>query len=109
LAAWAGVGLTHINALRVTVMMKLLSGVGPDVSRFATARRFCSWLGLCSGANIIDGKVLSSGTQRSAKRAQQVLKLVEQSLSQSGSRRPGLPDQSRTDDDVRSAICILGP
>lgn len=49
LANWAGVDLTRINGLGVTVVMKLLSEIGPDVSRFASVKHFCSWLGLCPG------------------------------------------------------------
>ena len=36
LANWAGVDLTRINGLVVTVVMKLLTEIGPDVSRFAS-------------------------------------------------------------------------
>ena len=85
LANWAGVDLTRINGLGVTVVMKLLSEIGPDVSRFASVKHFCSWLGLCPGTKISGGKVLSSGTKRSANRARQALKLAAQSLCRSES------------------------
>lgn len=85
LANWAGVDLTRINGLGVTVVMKLLSEIGPDVSRFASVKHFCSWLGLCPGTKISGGKVLSSGTKRSANRARQALKIAAQSLSRSDS------------------------
>jgi transposase len=85
LANWAGVDLTRINGLGVGVVMKLLSEVGPDVSRFASVKHFCSWLGLCPGTKISGGKVLSSGTKRSANRARQALKLAAQSLWRSES------------------------
>jgi transposase len=85
LADWAGVDLTRINGLGVTVVMKLLTEVGPDVSRFATVKHFCSWLGLCPGTKISGGKVLSSGTKRSANRARQALKMAAQSLCRSES------------------------
>lgn len=65
--------------------MKLLSEIGPDVSRFASVKHFCSWLGLCPGTKISGGKVLSSGTKRSANRARQALKLAAQSLCRSES------------------------
>jgi transposase len=78
LANWAGVDLTRINGLGVTVVMKLLTEIGPDLSRFATVKHFCSWLGLCPGTKISGGKVLSSGTKRSANRARQALKLAAQ-------------------------------
>jgi transposase len=85
LANWAGVDLTRINGLGVTVVMKLMSEIGPDVSRFASVKHFCSWLGLCPGTKISGGKVLSSGTKRSANRARQALKMAAMNLSHSDS------------------------
>jgi len=85
LANWAGVDLTRINGLGVTTVMKLLSEIGPDVSRFASVKHFCSWLGLCPGTKISGGKVLSSGTKRSANRARQALKIAAQALHRSES------------------------
>lgn len=85
LANWAGVDLTRINGLGVTVVMKLLTEIGPDLGRFATVKHFCSWLGLCPGTKISGGKVLSSGTKRSANRARQALKLAAQALWRSES------------------------
>jgi transposase len=85
LANWTGVDLTRINGLGVTVVMKLLTEIGPDVSRFATVKHFCSCLGLCPGTKISGGKVLSSGTKRSANRARQALKMAAMSLSRSDS------------------------
>jgi transposase len=81
LANWAGVDLTRINGLGVTVVMKLLSEIGPDLSRFATVKHFCSWLALCPATKISGGKVLSSGTRRSANRARQALKMAAMTLS----------------------------
>ncbi len=85
LANWAGVDLTRINGLGVTTMMKLLTEIGPEVSRFATVKHFYSWLGLCPGTKISGGKVLSSGTKRSANRARQALKMAAMNLSHSDS------------------------
>jgi transposase len=45
LANWAGVDLTRINGLGLDSVMKILSEIGPDLSRFATVKHFCSWLG----------------------------------------------------------------
>ena len=63
--------------------MKLLSEIGPDLNRFASVKHFCSWLGLCPDTKISGGKVLSSGTKRSANRARQALKMAAMSLSHS--------------------------
>lgn len=85
LANWAGVDLTRINGLGVSTVLTLLSEIGPDLSRFASVKHFCSWLGLTPGTKISGGKVLSSGTKRSANRARQALKMAAMTLSHSDS------------------------
>ena len=85
LANWAGVDLTRINGLGLAAVMKILSEIGPDLSRFANVKHLCSWLGLCPGTKISGGKVLSSKTKRSANRVCQALKMAAMSLSHSGS------------------------
>lgn len=85
MANWAGVDLTRINGLGATAVLKILSEIGTDLSRFANVKHFCSWLGLCPGTKISGGKVLASGTKRSANRARQALKMAAMSLSHSDS------------------------
>jgi transposase len=85
LANWAGVDLTRINGLGLSAVMKILSEIGPDLSRFATVKHFCSWLGLCPGTKISGGKVLSAKTKRSVNRVRQALKMAAMSLSHSAS------------------------
>ena len=85
LANWAGADLTRINGLAATSVMKVLTEIGPDLSRFESVKHFCSWLGLCPATKISGGKVLSSGTKRSANRARQALKMAAMSLSHSDS------------------------
>lgn len=85
LADWAGVDLTRINGLEVTSVMKILAELGPDLSRFANVKHFCSWLGLCPATKISGGKVLSGNTKRSANRVRQALKMAAMSLSRSQS------------------------
>ena len=60
MANWTGVDLTRIDGMGVTSVMKLLAEIGPDLSRFANVKHFCSWLGLCPGTKISGGKVLSA-------------------------------------------------
>jgi transposase len=79
----AGFDLTRINGLGLGAVMKIVSEVGPDLSRFANVKHFCSWVGLCPGTKISGGKVLSSQTQPSANRARQSLKTAAMSLSRS--------------------------
>jgi hypothetical protein len=56
LANCTGVDLTGINGMGVGTVMTLLSEIGPDLSRFANVKHFCSWLGLCTGTKISGGK-----------------------------------------------------
>jgi transposase len=85
MANWAGVDLTRINGLGLSAVMKILSEIGPDLSRFATVKHFCSWLGLCPGTKISGGKVLSAKTKRSTNRVRQALKMAAMSLKHSDS------------------------
>ncbi|WP_454753706.1 IS110 family transposase [Cupriavidus necator] len=85
LARWAGVDLTRINGVAVTSVLTVLSEIGPDLSRFANVKHFCSWLGLCPGTKISGGKVLSARTRRSTNRVRQALKLAAMSLSRNRS------------------------
>jgi transposase len=85
LADWAGVDLTRINGLGLAAVTKILTEIGPDLSRFPTVKHFCSWLGLCPGTKISGGKVLSAKTKRSVNRVRQALKMAAMSLSHSGS------------------------
>ena len=85
LANWAGVDLTRINGLGLAAVMKILSEIGPDLSRFETVKHFCSWLGLCPGTKISGGKVLSAKSKRSANWVRQALKMAAMSLSHSSS------------------------
>ncbi len=47
-----GVDLTRINGINSTTALKVLAEVGPDLSRFKSAKHFASWLGLCPGTKI---------------------------------------------------------
>ena len=85
LANWAGVDLTRINGLGLAAVMKILSEIGRNLSRFETVKHFCSWLGLCPSTKISGGKVLSAKTKRSANRLRQALKMAAMSLSHSDS------------------------
>jgi transposase len=85
LANWAGVDLTRINGLGLAAVMKILSEIGPDLSRFDTVKHFCSWLGLCPGTKISGGKVLGAKSKRTGNRAAQALKLAAAALRSSKS------------------------
>jgi transposase len=82
----AGVDLTQIEGIAEGTALVLLSEIGPDLSRFATSKQFCSWLGLCPQVKKSGGKVLSSGVRPGPNRAAQALRLAANTLrtSQSG-------------------------
>jgi len=80
LANWAGVDLTRVPGVAAATALTILSEIGPDLSRFASVKHFCSWLTLSPGSNISGGKVLSSRTRHSASRVRQALKMAAQSL-----------------------------
>jgi transposase len=80
-----GVDLTRINGIDVTTALRVIAEVGPDMSRFKSAKHFASWLGLCPGTKISGGKVLSGKSKRTANRAAQALRLAAAALRSSQS------------------------
>ncbi len=79
-----GVDLTRIDGIDVTTAL-VISEVGVDMSRFASAKAFASWLGLCPGTKITGGKVMSGKTRRCANRAALALRLAAAALRTSQS------------------------
>lgn len=80
-----GVDLTRINGVETTTALKVVAEVGPDLSRFKSAKHFASWLGLCPGTKISGGKVLSGASKRTANRLAQALRMAAFALSRSQS------------------------
>jgi transposase len=85
LFALCGVDLTRINGIDEMTAFKVLAEVGPDMTRFPSAKHFASWLGLCPGTRISGGKVLNGATKRSPNRAAQALRLAAVALRKSQS------------------------
>lgn len=83
LRAWAGVDLVQIGGIDVCTALKVLVELGPDLSKFKTAKHFCSWLGLCPGTRISGGKRLSGASKRIPNRVAHALKLAAQGLHRS--------------------------
>ena len=71
-----GVDLTAIDGIEVNTALKVLAEIGPDMSRFKSAKPFCSWLGLCPGTQVSGGQRLSGKTPLCAHRAARALKLA---------------------------------
>jgi transposase len=80
---WCGVDLTEVPGIDVGTAMKILSELGSSLTRFATPKHFCSWLGLCPGTRISGNKKLSGASKRIPNRIARALKLAALGLSRS--------------------------
>jgi transposase len=80
-----GIDLRAIPGLDANTIIKILSEIGTDMSRWLTSKHFISWLGLCPGNKISGGKVISSKTKPSSNKAAQALRMAAQSLHHSQS------------------------
>jgi len=80
-----GVDLTQVPGINVLTTQTLLAEIGPDLSCFASAPAFTSWLGLCPDNRVSGGKVLSVKTRKVKNRAATALRMAAQSLHRSQS------------------------
>lgn len=80
-----GVDLTAIDGIDANTALKIVSEIGPDISRWPTSKHFCSWLCLCPGTKKSGGKTLSSKTRRGGNRAAAALRIAALSLQRSPS------------------------
>ncbi len=80
-----GVDLTSIDGIDSVAALKVISEIGTDMSRWATAKHFASWLALCPGSKISGGKRISTRSRASANRAAATLRLCAYALSNSKS------------------------
>src|SRR5437870_569836 len=71
-----GLDLTEIEGISELTALTLISEIGPGVSRFATVKKFCSWLGLCPSWKKTGGRVKSSRTRRGVNRAALAVRLA---------------------------------
>lgn len=71
-----GVDLMNVCGLNILSVLMLIAEIGVDMSRWRSARAFCSWLGLCPGVKISGGKVLSRRTRRVVNRASVILRVA---------------------------------
>lgn len=77
-----GVDVTQIPGLQY-LALRLFSELGRDLSRWETAARFVSWLGLCPDNDISGGRVLWRGIRPAQNRAGQLFRLATYSLDRS--------------------------
>ena len=78
-----GVDLTQVPGIDVGTALKIVSELGGNRSRFETAKRFCSWLGLCPGTRISGNKRLSGASKRIPNHVAHALKLAAHGLARS--------------------------
>jgi len=71
-----GVDLMKVCGLNLLSVLMIVAEIGVDMSRWRSARAFCSWLGLCPGTKISGGKVLSRRTRKVNNRAATLLRLA---------------------------------
>lgn len=75
--------LTTIPGIDANIAMKIVSEVGTDMSQWANAKAFASWLGLTPGNKISGGKVLNSRTKPTKSRAAGALRMAAMTLRRS--------------------------
>ena len=74
-----GIDLTRVVGLNVLNVLLIVSEIGVDMSKWRSAKAFCSWLGLCPGNKISGGKLLDSRTRQVLNRVADALRLAAQS------------------------------
>jgi transposase len=75
-----GVDLTSAEGIGIQTALTFMSEVGTDVSKFASAEHFASWLGLCPDNRISGGHKLSTATRPVTNRLATALRMAAQSL-----------------------------
>jgi transposase len=86
LAQSFGVDLTRIPGLNLVGVLIILSEVGTDLKkRWRDGDAFAAWLGLCPGAKISGGKVLSSRTPHVINRVAVLLRLAALAIGRTDS------------------------
>ena len=71
-----GVDLTAIPTIGVETALMVAAELGADLSRFPSARHFCSWLGLAPGTRISGDKRLGGPSARQTNRVGQALRMA---------------------------------
>src|SRR5262245_26882920 len=78
-----GLDLTEIEGISEVTALTIISEIGPEVSQFATVKKFCSWLGLCPNWKKTGGRVKSSRTRPGVNRAATAFRLAAHGLHRS--------------------------
>jgi transposase len=75
-----GIDLTEIEGIGPMTALTIISEIGPEVSKFATVKQFCSWLGLCPQVKKSGGRIRSSRTRPGVNRAALAFQMAASSL-----------------------------
>jgi len=76
-----GVDLSLVDGFGVSLAQTVTMEVGSRVAeKFATERRFCSWLGLAPKHDVSGGKILNNRTIKTKNRAGQAFRMAAQSV-----------------------------
>lgn len=80
-----GVDLVAVTGLEESTVLSIVTEIGTDMTRWPTAKHFCSWLGLAPHNAISAGKVLRSKTLKQRNRAGQAFRMAAQSVMRTDS------------------------
>lgn len=78
-----GIDLTAVDGVHANAAQIILSEIGTDMSKWPSAKHFCSWLGLAPHNDITGGRVVRRRTLKVRNRAAQALRMAAQALSRS--------------------------
>ena len=78
-----GIDPACIPGLSSTLILGILLETGLDLSKWASKKHFCSWMGLCPNPNISAGKDLGTRTKKCANRAARHFRIGAMSLTKS--------------------------
>lgn len=75
-----GVDLTAVPGISVVTAQVVLSEIGPDLSQFASCKRFTSWAALSPNNRTSGGKIITSRPQKRSHRVRTALHLAARGL-----------------------------
>ncbi|WP_291728921.1 IS110 family transposase [Bernardetia sp.] len=78
-----GVDMTKVEGLSENTVLDIVGEVGTDLSKWKTAKHFCSWLGLAPSPQISGGKVLKQFRKKMQSRATQAFRTAASTLHSS--------------------------
>ena len=90
-----GVDLTTIDGIDGFTALKVVSEIGLDMTKWANAKHFASWLGLSPNNRITGSRVISSRTRATANRAAAALRPAAYGLHRSDSALGAFPRRKK--------------